>query len=158
MLIQKLVLAALATPDQNSRRQLCQNQFLNHVQYRKKIYLQMIMHFEHMKVMSNDIFSRTKQFIKQLNPKQILGIALFVAGLYLLISSIYTIRQMCSDSDSSSGFLGIASFFNPLIGLASLADSDSAEFDITPLIGGIILTITGAVLVIIQSMKKRLHK
>jgi drug/metabolite transporter (DMT)-like permease len=121
----------------------------------------MIMHFEHMKVMSNDIFSRTKQFIKQLNPKQILGIALFVAGLYLLISSIYTIRQMCSDSDSSSGFLGIASFFNPLIGLASLADSDSAEFDITiltPLIGGIILTITGAVLVIIQSMKKRLHK
>jgi hypothetical protein len=34
--IQKLVLVALASQlfDQNSRRQLCQNQFLNHVRYK----------------------------------------------------------------------------------------------------------------------------
>jgi SAM-dependent methyltransferase len=31
--IQKSVLAALAAPDQNSRHQLCQNRFLNHVRY-----------------------------------------------------------------------------------------------------------------------------
>ena len=103
------------------------------------------------------IFTSLKQRIRQLNTRQILGLILFVGGVYLLVSTIYTIRQMCGGDDEDSWLWGAGSVFSPFVGLASLASGDEAEFDVgvlVPLIGGMICTIAGAVLFIVSSIKR----
>lgn len=101
------------------------------------------------------LLRKTNSFLlalyKKVSKKQIVGLILAVIGIYLIGTSLQAIFQVCGHCEKGPplGWLGIV---NPVLGLASLAEKDGAAFKfyvLWPLLGGIVLIIIGALLMIL---------